>query len=69
MELRFTRSDLATFAIGVVATCAWVLAEAFSGVDSVTNLTTWWEGLRVGLLTSLGRYVLTYLTSRGFQGL
>lgn len=69
MKLEFTRSDAATFAIGLLAVIVWQVGTALVNVDVLTDWGSWWDGLRVGLLASGGRYLITYLSTKGFKDL
>lgn len=66
--MRFTRSDLETFAIGLGVALAVTLGEALIAADSVADAATWARNLGIGLTTSAGRYLLTYLGQRGLGG-
>ena len=61
MRLSFTRSDLATFALGALAAALVPLGAALAQLDSdpVTDYSTWAMGLLTGIGAALGRYLAT----------
>ena len=61
MRLSFTRSDLATFALGALAAALVPLGAALAQLDSdpVTDYSTWAMGLLTGTGAALGRYLAT----------
>ncbi len=66
--MQFTRQDLYTFLIGLVTSVVIVVAQALLTAQAIFdgNGTQWLVGLLVGVLTALGRYLLTYLAQKGF---
>lgn len=66
--MTFTRQDLYTFLIGLGAAAAIVLAEKLLDSEAiVSDPTTWAIGLATGLLSAIGRYLITYLAQKGFS--
>lgn len=61
--MRFTKQDAVTFGLGALAAAGLVLGEALIefSEETFTNLTTWLRGLAAGMLTALGRYLVTSL--------
>ena len=61
MRLSFTRSDLATFALGALAAVLVPLGTALAQLDNdpVTDYGTWAMGLLTGIGAALGRYLAT----------
>ncbi len=59
--MTFDRSDGLTFAIGLAAALAVTLGEALVRLegDPVTDWGAWASGLGVGLLSALGRYLVS----------
>lgn len=61
----FGKQDFYTFLIGLGAAAAITLGEALVAAESATDLGTWGRNLLVGLSTSAGRYIVTFLAQRG----
>ena len=61
MRLSFTRSDLATFALGALAAVLVPLGTALAQLDNdpITDYGTWAMGLLTGIGAALGRYLAT----------
>jgi hypothetical protein len=61
--MKFTRSDLVTFALGALAAVALTAAQALSTLDEdpITDWQQWGVSLGAGLLAALGRYLVTAL--------
>lgn len=68
MELKFTRSDVVTFGIGLAAGLAWEVGDALVQSEALfADWRAWSTALGVGLVSATGRWIATYLTLRGFK--
>ena len=65
--MTFTKEDLRTFLIGLVAALGVTLGEMLITVEAQTDLGVWGRALLVGLLAAAGRYILTELARRGLR--
>lgn len=67
--MSFTRQDLFTFLIGMGAAILVPLAEALiRSQEIVDDPIKWGIAVGTGMLTAIGRYLLTELTQRGLTG-
>ena len=65
--MTFTKEDLRTFLIGLIAALGVTLGEMLITVEAQTDLGVWGRGLLVGLLAAAGRYILTEFARRGLR--
>lgn len=65
--MKFTKQDAYTFLIGLAVSVVLVIAQALTLEQSILeNPSRWALGVLTGVLTATGRYILTYLTQKGF---
>lgn len=65
--MQFTRQDFYTFLVGLIASSVLIVAQALLTAEQLfADPGRWGLALATGLLTSLGRYLLTYLAQKGF---
>jgi hypothetical protein len=68
MTIRFTTQDLYTFLIGLGVAVAWELADKLQDSESITSDPfSWGISVVIALAGASGRWILTYLTQKGFQ--
>ena len=69
--MTFSRGDLMTFAIGVAVTVALAVGQTLAQLDMQAVLDDPQPvlvGAAGSMLTSLGRYIVTWLAQRGVTG-